>query len=198
MIFSRLDFVAGVRDMTPPLIGLAPFGLVCGVGAQSAGASPWEALGLSALMFSGAAQILAAQLIAAGAPVAVTILTCVVVGLRFLMYSAAMAPHLKTLPTRWRHALAFLLTDQAFAAGIRRFRETGDTRNGASYFLGTGASRAIGLAMSFLSRGRSTSSFRCVSWRSSSPRSRMVPPGWPRLQRESRSWRSTLSPCGCR
>ena len=33
---------------------------------------------------------------------------------------------------------AFLLTDQAFAAGIRRFRETGDTRNGASYFLGTG------------------------------------------------------------
>jgi predicted branched-subunit amino acid permease len=138
MIFSRRDFVAGARDMIPPLIGLVPFGLVCGVGAQSAGASPWEALGLSALMFSGAAQILAAQLIAARAAVAVTILTCVVVGLRFLMYSAAMAPHLKALPTRWRHALAFLLTDQAFAAAIRRFRETGDTRNGASYFLGTG------------------------------------------------------------
>jgi len=136
--FSRPDFVAGARDMTPPLVGLVPFGLVCGVGAQSAGASPWEALGLSALMFSGAAQILAAQLIAAGAPIAVTILTCVVVGLRFLMYSAAMAPHLKSLPSRWRHALSFLLTDQAFAAGIRRFRETGDTRNGASYFLGTG------------------------------------------------------------
>ena len=65
MIFSRADFIAGARDMTPPLIGLVPFGLVCGVGAQSAGASPWEALGLSALMFSGAAQILAAQLMAA-------------------------------------------------------------------------------------------------------------------------------------
>jgi predicted branched-subunit amino acid permease len=136
--FSRPDFVAGARDMTPPLVGLLPFGLVCGVGAQSAGASPWEALGMSALMFSGAAQILAAQLIAAGAPVAVTIVTCMVVGLRFLMYSAAMAPHLKPLPSRWRHALAFLLTDQAFAAGIRRFRETGDTRDGSSYFLGAG------------------------------------------------------------
>ena len=136
--FSRPDFVAGARDMTPPLVGLLPFGLVCGVGAQSAGASSWEALGMSALMFSGAAQIVAAQLIAAGAPVAVTVLTCLVVGLRFLMYSAAMAPHLKPLPSRWRHALAFLLTDQAFAAGIRRFRETGDTRSGASYFLGTG------------------------------------------------------------
>lgn len=124
--------------MTPPLLGLLPFGLVCGVGAQSAGASAWQSLGLSALMFSGAAQILATQLIAGGAPVAVTILTCFVVGLRFLMYSAAMAPHLKGLPPRWRHALSFLLTDQAFAAGIRRFREADNERNAASYFLGTG------------------------------------------------------------
>jgi branched chain amino acid efflux pump len=137
-IFSRPDFLAGVRDMTPPLLGLLPFGLVCGVGAQSAGASVWQSLGLSALMFSGAAQILATQLIAAGAPVAVTILTCFVVGLRFLMYSAAMAPHLKGLPPRWRHISAFLLTDQAFAAAIRRFRQSGDQRSAASYFLGAG------------------------------------------------------------
>ena len=124
--------------MSPPLLGLLPFGLVCGVGAQAAGASVWESFGLSAVMFSGAAQILATQLIAAGAPVAVTILTCFVVGLRFLMYSAAMAPHLKDLPPRWRHASAFLLTDQAFAAGIRRFRASVDRRSAASYFLGAG------------------------------------------------------------
>ena len=124
-IFSRPDFLAGARDMTPPLLGLLPFGLVCGVGAQAAGASVLESFGLSALMFSGAAQILATQLMAAGAPVAVTILTCFVVGLRFLMYSAAMAPHLRALPPRWRHALAFVLTDQSFAAAIRRFRDVG-------------------------------------------------------------------------
>src|SRR5689334_20594643 len=109
-IFSRADFLAGVREMTPPLLGLLPFGLVCGVGAQSAGASVWQSFGLSAVMFSGAAQILATQLIASGAPIAVTVLTCFVIGLRFLMYSAAMAPHLKSLPSRWRQALAFLLT----------------------------------------------------------------------------------------
>ena len=138
-IFSRPDFLAGARDMVPTLLGILPFGPVCGVGAQSAGASVLESIGLSALMFSGAAQILATQLMAAGAPVAVTILTCFVVGLRFLMYSAAMAPHLKALPTRWRRMLAFVLTDQSFAATIRRFRESDDPRNGASYFLGTGA-----------------------------------------------------------
>jgi predicted branched-subunit amino acid permease len=125
--------------MAPALVGLMPFGVVCGVATQAAGASIWESFGMSALVFSGAAQIIAPQLIAANAPIAVTILTCFVIGLRFLMYSAAMAPHLKSLPPRWRNALAFLLTDQAFAAGIRRFRESGDARNGASYFLGTGA-----------------------------------------------------------
>jgi predicted branched-subunit amino acid permease len=137
--FSRPDFVAGARDMTPPLIGLLPFGMVCGVAAQALGTSVWGAMGLSALVFSGAAQIIAAQLLAAQAPLAVIVLTCFVVGLRLMMYSAALAPHLKPLPRRWKSALAFLLTDQAFAAAIRRFRTSADTRGGASYFLGAGA-----------------------------------------------------------
>lgn len=136
--FSRPDFLAGIRDMSPPLIGLLPFGLVCGVAAQALGASAWGALGMSAIIFSGAAQIVAAQLIAAQAPIAVIVLTCFVVGMRLMMYSAAMAPHLKPLPARWRNVLAYVLTDQAFAASIRRFREAGDPYRGASYFLGTG------------------------------------------------------------
>jgi predicted branched-subunit amino acid permease len=136
--FSRPDFVAGMRDMTPPLIGLLPFGMVCGVAAQALGASALDAFGLSAIVFSGVAQIVAVQLLAAKAPLPVIVLTCFVVGLRLMMYSAAMAPHLKPVPGRWRNVLAFLLTDQAFAASIRRFREARDPRHGVSYFLGTG------------------------------------------------------------
>ena len=54
------------------------------------------------------------------------------------MYSAAMAPYLKPLPARWQNVLAFLLTDQAFAAAIRRFSATHDPHGGALHFLGTG------------------------------------------------------------
>ena len=103
------------------LLGLLPFGLVCGLGAAAAGADWLAALGMSAIIFSGAAQILAGQLLAADAPVAVIVLTCFVAGLRFLMYSAAMAPHMKPLPPHWQKGLAFLMTDQVFAAAIRRF-----------------------------------------------------------------------------
>ena len=137
-VLAASDFRAGVAEMLPAGIGLIPFGLVCGVGAAAAGASWLASLGMSAIIFSGAAQILAAQLLAADAPVAVIVLTCFVAGLRFLMYSAAMAPYLRPLPPRWQRALAFLLTDQAFASAIRRFDATDDPRGGGLHFLGAG------------------------------------------------------------
>jgi cation diffusion facilitator family transporter len=67
--------VEGARDMLPMTVGLIPFGIVCGVGAISAGASPVAALAMSMIVFSGAAQIIAAQLLAAGAPLAVIVLS---------------------------------------------------------------------------------------------------------------------------
>ena len=134
------DFRAGAAEMLPANIGLIPFGLVCGVGAASAGADWLAAWGMAAIIFSGAAQILSAQLLAADAPLAIIVLTCFVAGLRFLMYSAAMAPYLKPLPPRWQKALAFLLTDQAFAAAIRRFNASEDPRGGGLHFLGAGVS----------------------------------------------------------
>ena len=137
-VLASPDFRDGFIEMLPACAGLVPFGLVCGVGAAAAGADFAAALGMSAIIFSGAAQILASQLIAAGAPVAVVVLTCAVLGLRFLMYSAAMAPALKPLSARWQRAVAFLLTDQAFAASIRKFDSHGDARRGALHFAGGG------------------------------------------------------------
>ena len=136
--FSRAGFFDGVRDTAPITLGLVPFGMVCGVGAVTAGASPVAAVAMSMIMFSGAAQIVATQLLAAGAPFAVILLSCLVVSLRLLMYSAAMAPYLRPLDHRWRNLLSFVLTDQAFAGTIQRFRRSDDLRANASYFLGSG------------------------------------------------------------
>src|ERR1700757_3483407 len=137
--FSRPAFLEGARDIAPMMLGVIPFGIVCGVGAIAAGASSIAALAMSMIMFSGAAQIVATQMLAAGAPFAVIVLSCFVVSLRFLMYSAAMAPYLRPLDPRWRNLIAFLLTDQAFATSIHRFRATDDLHASASYFVGGGA-----------------------------------------------------------
>jgi predicted branched-subunit amino acid permease len=55
-----------------------------------------------------------------------------------MMYSAAMAPYLRRLDYRWRNVLSYVLTDQAFAGTIQRFRASDDLAANASYFLGTG------------------------------------------------------------
>jgi predicted branched-subunit amino acid permease len=138
MLLTSKDFRAGFAEMLPACIGLVPFGLVCGVGAAAAGANWLGSLGMSAIIFSGAAQIVAAQMVAAGAPFAVIVLTTTVLGLRLLMYSAAIAPYLKPLPERWRRTLAFLLSDQVFAAAIRRFHIDDDREAAGRHFLGSG------------------------------------------------------------
>jgi predicted branched-subunit amino acid permease len=137
-VLASEDFRAGFVEMIPVCIGVIPFGLVCGVGAAAAGANFAGAMGLATIIFSGAAQILACQMLADGAPVAVVILTCAVLGLRFLMYSAAMAPILSPLPRRWSGAVAFLLTDQAFAAAIRKYDSHGDAKRAALHYAGSG------------------------------------------------------------
>ena len=124
--------------MLPACIGLFPFGIVCGVGAAAAGAGWLGSLGMSAIIFSGAAQIVAAQMVAADAPLLVIVLTTTVLGLRLLMYSAAIAPYLKPLPERWGRILAFMLSDQVFAAAIRRFHIDDDREAAGRHFLGGG------------------------------------------------------------
>jgi predicted branched-subunit amino acid permease len=120
----------------PTLLGLVPFGLVAGVAAVSAGLSPLEGIALSVLSFSGIAQLIVCQLVAAESPVIVTIAAAFVVSLRLMMYSAAAAPHLAHLPLRWRVPLAFMLTDQSFATVVRHFSEPGDRRHREWHILG--------------------------------------------------------------
>ena len=46
--FSRSAFLEGIRDMLPMLMGIVPFGIVCGVSALTAGASAWQRFGAAA------------------------------------------------------------------------------------------------------------------------------------------------------
>src|SRR5215208_1738683 len=111
--------------MAPVLVGTIPFGFVAGVAAVSAGMSPLEGMALSLFSFSGIAQLVASQLIAAQSPVIVTVAAAFVVSLRFLMYSAALAPHVAHLPRPTRALISYLMTDQSFASSLRRYGEAG-------------------------------------------------------------------------
>lgn len=133
------SILAGVRDISPILLGVIPFGLICGAVSVGAGMTEMGAVGMSAIIFAGASQLAAIQLMTEHASMVVIILTGLVINARFLMYSASLAPHFNGLSPLAKAGLAYLLTDQAFAVSINRFSEPDSHRlHKTAYYLGGG------------------------------------------------------------
>jgi 4-azaleucine resistance transporter AzlC len=130
------EFFQAVRDMLPLLIGAMPFGIIFGALAVSAGLSVGQALGMSLLVFAGAAQFIVVSLLGTGTGAAVLLLTTLVVNLRHALYSATLQPFVRHLPARWRIPLAFWLTDEAFAVVQHRYAELDSSPYKHWYFFG--------------------------------------------------------------
>lgn len=135
---SVKSFWAGVRAEFPLLLGVFPFGLIYGALALDAGLSPAAAQAMSSVVFAGSAQLVAAQLIRDAAPGLVIVLTIAIVNLRHMLYSASIAPYIAHLPARWKTLLAYLLTDEAYAATILHYEKNGITPVGHWFFFGAG------------------------------------------------------------
>jgi len=135
---SNQAFLNGVRAEFPLLIGVFPFGMIYGVLALNAGLSKAASQAMSSMVFAGSSQFIAAQLIHESVPGLVIVLTIAVVNLRHLLYSASVAPYLKNLPMSWKHALAYLLTDEAYAVTIINYETNDESPNGHWFFLGAG------------------------------------------------------------
>jgi 4-azaleucine resistance transporter AzlC len=119
----KQEFIRGVRDTLPLLLGAFPFGLIYGAVAATAGLSTPAAMAMSAFVFAGSSQFIAVGLVAAQTPVVIIVLTTLIVNLRHMLYSATLVPYLKHLPQTWRIALAFWLTDETFAVTVHRFQQ---------------------------------------------------------------------------
>lgn len=115
------DFYAGMRGALPILIGVIPFALISGVGAVSVGLSLFETVGISVIVFAGASQLVVYQLMSAGSPWIIMVLTAWVVNVRFTMYSATLAPYLQKLSSGQKALLAYMLSDQAFGISMTHF-----------------------------------------------------------------------------
>lgn len=118
----RFSILAGIRSVAPILVGVVPFGLIYGVVAVSEGVGRVPAILMSTIVFAGASQIAAAELWGQGAPLLIVVATGFIINLRFLMYSASLAPQLPGLRPWQRWLGSYLLTDQAYAVSIVRFQ----------------------------------------------------------------------------
>jgi predicted branched-subunit amino acid permease len=135
---ERQAFREGVRISAGTLPGIFAWGLVSGMAMVKAGLTIWQALGMTLLVFAGSAQLSALPLIVAHAPVLVIFATALVVNLRFVIFSAAIAPHFTHLSWPRRIWYGYFCSDMLMAFFPQRFpHETvGNTAGKSGFFWG--------------------------------------------------------------
>lgn len=135
----RAEFLRGVRDTLPLVLGAIPFGIIFGALAITNGLSAGAALGMSAFVFAGSSQFIGAGLVGQGVALPLIVLTTFVVNLRHALYSATLAPHMRRLSQAWLLPLGFWLTDETFAVVIKRYTEPDPSPHKHWYHFGSSA-----------------------------------------------------------
>lgn len=117
---------AGAKAVAPQLIGVVPFGLVAGATPADGGLGLAAAAGFSGIVFAGASQLAAIDVLTQGGTVLVAVLAAWTINLRMVLYSASLAPYLTKDRLRWRLLASYVLVDQVYAVAVSRWSDPDD------------------------------------------------------------------------
>lgn len=133
------SFRSGAREgftaFLPLSVGLVPWALVMGMAMASTGFSPLQAMGMNIIVFAGTAQLGTLPLIAAEAPLWLIVTTALALNLRFVIFSAALAPGFRGVGTPARWLAGHLLTDGVFATCLDKMMKVEDPHWRLGYYL---------------------------------------------------------------
>ena len=116
------NFVKGIKDTSPLMIPVIPFGIIFGVLAIDLGLTPVMTIAMSVIIFGGASQIIFLQLFSAGASSLVILSSVGAVNSRHLLYGTVLSEHLSDLNLTWKIIVSYFLVDQAFAVSNEYFK----------------------------------------------------------------------------
>ncbi len=135
VIFTRHGVARGLRDSTPMLLGLIPFGLVAGVSGQAAGLSLAEMMLMSAFVYAGSAQLVALSIWSHPPPLLAVTVAALVVNLRLALMGPVLSPWLDRLSGLRLWGSLFMMSDQNWAMSVKEMEAGG---RDAGFLLGSG------------------------------------------------------------
>lgn len=128
----KTDFWRGAVHILPLCLAVLPWGLLAGSMAVNSGLTPLQGMGLSALVFAGAAQLVTISMLAAGSGFVAIVLTIAIITAQHLLYGLVLREQVAKMPLQQRAAIGFLLTDELFALVV------GKKQFNFSYMFGAG------------------------------------------------------------
>lgn len=124
----------GATAILPLCLAVLPWGILAGSMAIQSGMTAAEGLGMSAIVFAGASQLVAMGMIKTGAGMLAILVSTFFVTAQHFLYGLRLRECIAPLPLRWRVLLGFLLTDELFALT----GDQGPARFNRWYALGAG------------------------------------------------------------
>ncbi|NLK00784.1 MAG: AzlC family ABC transporter permease [Clostridia bacterium] len=110
----------GLADALPIGLGYGPVAMAYGLLAKSAGLTLIQCVAMSIIVFAGASQFMALNLIAVGIGIGEIVLATFLINLRHLLMSMSISEKLLALNRGIRACIAFGVTDESFAVSSIR------------------------------------------------------------------------------
>ncbi|MTI71374.1 MAG: AzlC family ABC transporter permease [Firmicutes bacterium] len=112
---SLKEIKEGMASGLPIVIGYFPIAMAFGILSKTVGLTLNESVLFSLLVFAGASQFMALNLISLGVGVGEIILTTLLVNFRHFLMSASISRKIKKEFKRWLSLIAFGITDEVFS-----------------------------------------------------------------------------------
>ena len=133
---NRRAFLDGVKTLSPAVPATFSWGLVTGIAMAKSVLTVPQALGMSLAAYAGSSQLAVLPLFAAKLPLWTILLTAAMVNLRFVIFSAGLAPHFAYLPLRRRLVLGYFNGDIIYLMFQKRNFQTGYQPGKEAFFWG--------------------------------------------------------------
>ena len=120
---TRSEFVRGIRESGPLLIGLLPFALILGMQGGQKGMSWLEMLLMTGMNFAGGSEFAAVNAWVHPLPIALIAGMTLMINSRHILMGAALAPYLRHLPMKKILPALFFMCDESWAMGMAEARK---------------------------------------------------------------------------
>jgi predicted branched-subunit amino acid permease len=129
-------FSKGFKAMLPITTGVIPFGAVMGTVSADAGLTFSQTMIMNVIVFAGASQLAAVDLMLQNAASAVVIVTGLIINLRFILYSAALSPVVQKSNFLVKVVAAYCITDQNYAVMSANEKKFTSNAEALEFYLG--------------------------------------------------------------
>ncbi len=128
----------------PMLIGFIPLGLILGVQASQAGMGVFSVLMMTGLSFAGGSEYAAVGMWNPVPPMALIVLTTLLINSRHIIMGATLAPYLKDERPLQVALVCFFMCDETWALNLQQIKRQSSagqgTRFNLSFYFGVGIS----------------------------------------------------------